>query len=256
MPATVQKLFHFPIKGLSAQPLDHVRLQPGKGFPMDRAFGFARPGSGFDPDNPKPLPKSKFFVLARDESLATLDTTYTHDAQELVITYDGQSNRFDIATTDGRQAAARYLTEHLGLPIEEQPTLYSAEPHKFTDVSVVSPQLMQSVSLINLDSVADLSAKVGQDVDPARFRGNIQVTGLDPFLELEMMGQDLSIGEVRFRVVRHTKRCPATEVNLSTGERDLNVPALLQVHYGHPNMGVYLEVLSGGTIQPGDEIEL
>ena len=71
----IQNLYRYPIKGLSAEPLESVDLQNGSGFPLDRALGFARPGSGFDPENPKPLEKTKFVVLARDAGLATLTHT-------------------------------------------------------------------------------------------------------------------------------------------------------------------------------------
>ena len=59
---TVKRIQRFPIKGLSAEPLDSVTLRPGDGVPGDRMFGFARHGAGFDPENPQPLPKDKFVV--------------------------------------------------------------------------------------------------------------------------------------------------------------------------------------------------
>lgn len=253
---TITDLFHYPVKGLSAQRLDRVELAPGQGFPLDRAFGFARPNSGFDPDNPRPLPKTKFVVLARDAGLALLNTQYDPEQKLLTIAAGAQEGQFDTETEDGRAAAAAFITAALDLPEGTQPTLCSAHPHRFTDVSVVSPEMMNAISLINADSCAAFSQKLGQAVSPMRFRGNIVFTGLPPFSELELVGQTAHIGDAEIRFVQRTRRCPATQVNLETGERDLDVPRLLRDHYGHSDMGVYAEVLSGGRIAPGDQLQL
>lgn len=248
MSATVEMLCHYPVKGLSAQRLDHVTLAPGQGFPLDRAFGFARPGSGFDPENPKPLPKGKFVMLARDATLALLDTRYDDATQMLHI----GNAAFDTKTTAGRDAAATAISTHLGYAQDMQPTLHAAAPHRFTDVSVVSEAMMNAVSLINADSVATFAETVKMDISPARFRGNILFSGTPAFAELEWEGREIAVGEAKMRVVRRTQRCPATEVNLETGERDIDLPRTLQQHYGHKDMGIYAEVTQGGRIAPGD----
>lgn len=254
MQGTVRTLCHYPVKGLSAQEIDSVTLAVGQGFPLDRAFGFARPDSGFDPLDPKPLPKTKFVVLARDAGLATLKTRYDATANTLSVSGDGQDRTFDLGTDAGRGAASAALSDHLGYADADRPTLYSAEPHKFTDVSVVSPAMMNAVSLINLESVADFSVSVDATVDAARFRGNILFDGIPPQVELQWVDREVAVGEVGLKVVMRTKRCPATEVNLETGKRDLNVPKLLRDTYGHSDMGVYAQVIRGGTIRPGDAI--
>ncbi len=256
MQGTIRHLFHYPIKGLRAQPLDVVDLKASHGFPLDRAFGFARPNSGFDPEHPKPLPKTKFVVLARDATLAQLDTRYDQTARILSITYGGSTSEFDIGNEPGQTAASKYLADHLGFSTSEVPTLYSADPHKFTDVSVVSSAMMNAVSLINLESIAHFEAKIGAPVSPARFRGNIYFDGIPPMAELDWVDRKITIGNVTFKVVMRTKRCPATQVNLDTGVRDLNVPKLLRDSFGHADMGVYAEVIGNGHIKQGDTLRL
>lgn len=256
MTGEIRSLFHYPIKGLGAQALNAVDLALGQGFPLDRAFGFARPNSGFDPDNPRPLPKTRFVVLARDAGLATLDTRYEAAEGLLHLAGRGRSGVFDVTQEAGRAEAARFVVEHLGLTPEEMPTLYSAAPHRFTDVSVVSAEMMNAVSLINIDSVAHFANAVGAEVDPARFRGNILFSGIAPMSELDWVGRDITIGAARLRILRRTKRCPATQVNLETGERDLDVPKLLRDQFGHSDMGVYAEVVAPGRIAPGDALTL
>lgn len=63
----LEQLNRFPVKGFSAEPLDAVDLKVGEGIPGDRLFGFARFDSGFDPDNPQPLPKGRFVALANEK---------------------------------------------------------------------------------------------------------------------------------------------------------------------------------------------
>ncbi|MBX2878646.1 MAG: MOSC domain-containing protein [Granulosicoccus sp.] len=255
MTARIDALKFFPVKGLSGQNLSHVQLTAGQGFPSDRRFGFARPNSGFDPADPKPLVKTKFYMLARDAKLALLDTVFEDSTGVLSITAPQQSGQFDITGDEGKLKASEFLKTYLELPDSETPQLYEASPHRFTDVSVVSREMMNAVSIINLDSVREFSRSIDLEVDPNRFRGNIQLSGLTPFSELDMIDQELLIGKTRLRIVKRTKRCPATEVDLNTGIRDIKTPKLLLKNYGHMDMGIYAEVVQGGAISLGDTVE-
>lgn len=256
MTIKIDALTRYPIKGLSGQRLEKVELHTGNGFPCDRKFGFARPDSGFDPANPMPLPKTKFYMLARDAKLALLDTSFDEITGELSIKAAGSAYRFNITTDDGKHLAGKFLQEYLSLPDDETPQLFEASPHRFTDVSVDSKEMMNAVSIINLDSVRTFSKTLDREVDPRRFRGNIHLTGLSAFSELDMVGKEMVIGSVRLNVARRTRRCPATEVDLRTGERNLKTPRLLQQHYGHTDMGVYAEVVEGGLITIGDTVDV
>ena len=251
----VEKLHHYPIKGLSAQPLETVSLAAGEGFPFDRVFGFARHDSGFDSAYPMPLPKDRFFVLLRDEKLAKLKTRFDPETRHLSIEVDGETVFDDnLSTTTGIEAALTFLSDMFELPPEKRPVFAHAAPHRFTDVSVVSKEMMNAVSLINLASVRELGDRIGTEVDPLRFRGNIYFDGWAPGSELELVGREIAIGEARLKVVKRTRRCAATEVNPQTAERDIRILHQLKQHYGHLDMGVYAEVLSPGRIAPGDRI--
>ncbi len=256
MVIAVNTLTRYPVKGMSGQTLPRVELERGNGFPSDRLFGFARPNSGFNPENPRPLPKTKFYMLARDAALVKLRTEFDENSGTLAMSSPDNSGTFDISTMAGRASASQFLKTYLSLPEDETPELYEASPHRFTDVSVVSVSMMNAVSIINLDSVREFSKAIGQEVDPRRFRGNIHVSNMSPFSELDMVGQTLSIGTARLKLVERTTRCPATEVDLATGERNIKTPVKLREHYGHMDMGVYAEVVQGGVISEGDVVEV
>ena len=116
--------------------------------------------------------------------------------------------------------------------------------------------MMNAISIINTDTVQAFSDDIETYVDPKRFRGNIHISGLEPFAELDWVGKRISIGDVQLKIVQRTKRCPATEVDLDTGTRDIKTPKLLLKHYGHMDMGVYGEVINGGTISNGDIVRV
>jgi uncharacterized protein YcbX len=88
-------------------------------------------------------------------------------------------------------------------------------------------------------------------VDPLRFRANLYFDGWPAFSELDRMNEEFAIGSLRLRILKRTTRCAATEVNLQTAKRDIAIPRLLKEHYGHADMGVYAEVLTGGTVEVG-----
>ncbi|WP_306141077.1 MOSC domain-containing protein [Roseibium sp. MMSF_3412] len=256
IPVTISRLNRFPVKGMSAELLGAVTLSKGEGIPGDRLYGFARYDSGFDPKNPEPLPKERFVVLVKEAALAGLKTRFSPVGQTLEIDVNGKAHTFDMSVADGRSEAARFLHEVLKLGDPEPPVFVSSAPHRFTDVSVVSPQMMNAISVLNLASVKALGDRLGTEVHPGRFRANIEIDGLPPFSELDAVGQVLKFGDVRLRILSRTRRCAATEVNPVTAERDLKVPYLLRKELGHMDMGVYVEVEAGGQIRAGQDGKL
>lgn len=255
--ATINALYFYPIKGLSPVSVRQAALRADDGFPGDRLFGFAKANSGFDPANPKPLPKDRFLVLMQQEKLAELHTTFDDATREFVVVIAGHETlRADLAKAEGQAAVSDFFMDFLQLSPDEKPFFAEAQPHRFTDVSVVSETMMNAVSIINLASVRDFAAQIGELVDPLRFRGNIILDGLPAFSELDLIGQIIEVGNVRFKVLKRTKRCAATEVNPATAERDIRVPALLRATYGHFDMGIYAQVISDGTIGVDDVLSV
>ena len=248
---SITRLSRFPVKGLSAEPLTSLTLSAGEGVPGDRLFGFARFNSGFDPEHPRPLPKDRFVVLLKEAALAGLNTTFDDSTQSLKIAVDGSDHVFDMRDATKRAEAGNFLHETLRLADPEPPVFVSSAPHRFTDVSVRSPQMMNAISVINLASVRDLGTRLNKDIHPARFRANVEIDGLPPWSELDAVGETLTFGDVQLRILSRTKRCAATEVNPQTAERDLNLPYLLRKELGHTDMGVYVEVAFGGQLELG-----
>ena len=207
-----------------------------------------------DPENPRPMPKSRFHVLARDEALARLQSEFDVSTKTLTI-QDGEIGFvFDCSTSSGMKEASQFIASVVGIDSDQSPTFINGGDIHFTDICVTSPEHMHAVSIINLASVRALSEKIGTDVDPHRFRGNLLVDGWPAFAELEALDQEIILGDAKVRIIKRTKRCPATQVNLQTAQRDLDIPSLIEDHFGHSNMGVYAIVIEGGEVKPGDAI--
>ena len=188
MSAKVFGLFRYPIKGLSPEPLKSVTLQAGRGVCGDREFALALPMTVFDEGNPQPLPKFEFLVLAREEALARLTTSYDACTGLLSVTDGAQGLSANVRSAEGRGAIAAFFARFL--PEDQkssQPRLVTAANHRFTDVGVHSSELMHAISMLNLASVRELEKQIGKRLDPRRFRANILVDGLDPWVENEWL---------------------------------------------------------------------
>jgi hypothetical protein len=146
-----------------------------------------------------------------------------------------------------------FFADYLG-DAKLSPRLVNAKGHKFTDISVVSPEKMRAISIINLSSVRALEQAVGKPIDPLRFRANIYIDDVPAWAEFDWMEKRVSIGSAKARIVMRTRRCAATQVNPSTAERDLDIPKLIKQHFGHMDMGVYAEVSGDGVAAIGEPL--
>ena len=249
MPAQITKLYRYPVKGLSAEPLADVTLGIGQTFPADRRYAIENGPSGFDPKAPGWLPKSQFLMLMRNERLAGLQTRFDDDSHLLTIRKHGAVvAEGDLETAEGRAAIERFFSADFADDLRGPPRVLSAEGHSFSDVA------RKVVSIINLASVAAVGGLVDWSVHPLRFRANMYVAGWPAWHEFELMDRTLTVGDVRLKVVKRIQRCAAVNVDPETAARDLEIPSTLQRRLGHADCGIYAEVIAGGTLRIGDEI--
>jgi uncharacterized protein YcbX len=254
MPAVVN-LYRYPIKGLSPELLTTLSVTSDDGIPHDREFALALGATVFDAHHPQPLDKSFFLMLRANEQLAALDVRLDCATGDVTIRQPaGPSIYANLLTEDGVERIEGFFSDYVGPACKGRPKLVHASRHKFTDASVLSPTLMRAVSLINLASVRALEEKVGVPVNPLRFRGNIYIDGLAPWQELDWVDQQIRIGEVSFRGLARTPRCAAVNVNPETAVRDANLPKAISRHFGHVDLGIYLEVLCNGDLHLGDAV--
>jgi hypothetical protein len=247
----IEHLYRYPVKGLSAEALETIDVPAGGALPWDRAFALAQGDAAFDPAEPVWLKKTNFMCLMANARIAALKSHFDPKTGVLAVRApDGEAIAENVLLPAGRGRVAAWLTNFLGDEARGTPVLHHIPGFVFGD------QRTPVVSLINLASLADLEAKVGSPRHRLRFRANIYFTGAAAWRENDWVGQELLVGGARLRVVKRTVRCPATEVNPLTAERDAWPVKELRTHFNHADLGVHAEVLEGGRIATGDSIEL
>ncbi|MDI1344525.1 MAG: MOSC domain-containing protein [Pseudolabrys sp.] len=257
-PARIKAIYRYPVKGLSPQRLARTTLAPGATIAADRLYAVENGPTGFDPAAPTYFPKNRFLMLMKNERLAALRTDYDEASHTLSIVQDGrEAARGDLRTKEGRLAIEAFFRRFMPAELHGPPKVLSGETpaksvdsaaHSFSDVA------KKVVSIINLASVAAVETAAGQTVDPLRFRANIYVSGWPAWHEFDLLGAEIAVRDARLKVVKRIVRCAATNVDPSTGIRDLTIPKTLLQSFGHADCGIYAEVLTGGDIAIGDAL--
>jgi uncharacterized protein YcbX len=247
----IEYLYRYPVKGLTAEALDEAEVETGGSIPWDRSFALAQGDSGFDPAAPVWLPKYNFLCLMKNAKAALLFSVFDPGSKLLRIRApDGSGVEANALTAAGRERIAAFLIDYLGDEARGQPAFHHIPGHVFGD------QRTPVISLNNLASLRDYESKAGGRRHRRRFRANIWFTGAPAWAERDWIGREIHIGGAVLRVTKGTTRCPATEVNPETGVRDADPVAELRSLYGHIELGIHAEVVSGGRIAVGDAMEL
>lgn len=251
MEITVKGLYRYPVKGLKPESLAEVTLTPDNPFPMDRAYAIEAGTHAFDESAPSFFRKTQFVQLMQHEKLALLDTAYDDASHTLSIhQFNTEVVAGALNTHEGRSAVELFIAEYLGDALKGEPRIVHAEGFHFTDVP------RRSISIINLASVRALEGETGKEIDPERFRGNVIIDGALPFQEFEWVGKTIQLGGAQLSGFYPIVRCPATQVNPATGARDIDIPAELEKHFGHKDLGLYADVAMGGTVQLGNVLSV
>lgn len=247
--ARVVALYRYPVKALSPERLDRVMLTAGATMPFDRAYAIENGPGRFDPDAPQHLPKVTFITLMRNARAATLDTTFDDATETLTISRGGrQVARGQLTTKLGRSLIEQFLAAYMKDELRGAPRVVFAPGHSFSDVKD------KCLHIINLASLRELERAAGRSLDPLRFRPNVIVDGLPPWAEFDLEKQHLTLGEARIEGLGRTQRCAATSVDPGTGNRDIDLPALLERTWGHDDFGFYARVTRDGFVATGDEL--
>jgi len=247
----VQSLYRHPVKGFTREYLESIFLEKGKHFLGDRIFAVEDGPSGFDPNNPKHISKMKFVVLARSAKIG-----YVHMAlydQHLIEVWDHEyecRRSFDLDKSAELEALSKWLTElyseeFLG-PLR---VIKAPDGHRFVDHGTAG-----FISLINVNSVSEISKRLNADISPLRFRGNILFEAQPWEEDSWETGCKLQIGDAELEIICPTVRCKATHANPGTHTYDLETVPFLMKEFGRNTCGVYAKVSNSGKVSIGDEM--
>lgn len=112
-----------------------------------------------------------------------------------------------------------------------------------------------SVSLVGTATLAWCAQEFGIDADPRRLRVNLVVETDEPFVEETWLGQELSVGSARLRVVEQVERCRTIDLaqdGASGSGRWLR--PLGQTR--DLCLAVYADVVEPGLVSAGDAVHV
>ena len=247
----VEYLYRYPVKGLTAEALEATEVEAGGAIPWDRAFALAQGGGAFNPEAPGWVPKTNFMCLMKNAGTAALRSHF--DVKSGILTIrapDGDGISENALNPEGQTRIAAFLAGFMGEEARGTPTFHHTPGHVFGD------NREPVISLINIASLQDYEAKQGARRHRRRFRANVWFSGAAPWSEFDWIGKTIQMGGAMLRVTDRIVRCPATEVNPVTAQRDADPIRELRTLYGHTHLGIFAEVIEGGRFAVGDGIEV
>jgi uncharacterized protein YcbX len=247
MTGRLAQICRHPIKGHGRETLASVRLSAGECLPWDRHWAVAHEAAQLETGwNPcvnfargAKAPELMAITSVLDEATATV--TLHHPARGDI--------RF---RPDDPTDVPRFLdwVRPLNPENRAQPAQIVTAGRGITDSD------FPSVAILSNASLADLSARMGQDLSPHRWRGNLWLDGAAPWAEFGWIGREIRIGQAVLRIEERITRCTATKVNPDSGKTDADTLSALEAAFGHQDFGVYATVVKGGDVALGDEWSL
>ena len=261
MSATISSINYCPVKSVSFQTIDKCEIKKNIGIVGDRIFAFAK---DLDLDQVKLIEKSPEDRKGKWNKILTLKNSpvlnkynFLLDKDKLTLT----SNDRKILTIDVNKLSERQLLSNKIIELEnsfkEPIVLMKNEEFPFFDTTISNKvDFVNSVSLLNIQSVNDFQKKIDKKIETSRFRGNICIDGIKAWKEREWIGKIIKINNVSFKVEKNIPRCIAINLKPKTDDNSLNLLQSLKKTYNHFDMGIYLTSLDDGNINIGNSVNL
>jgi uncharacterized protein len=247
MTATLAHITRHPIKSHGREDLASVLLTASQGLPFDRHWAVAHDAAKLVPGW---NPCVNFARGAKAPELMAISASLDEATATVTLMHPGKPDL--VFRPDDAGDLPRFLdwVGDLNPADRAQPVSIVTGGIAMTDTD------FPSVSIFGLASNRDLSARMGHDLSPHRWRGNLWIDGLRPWAEFDWVGRDVQIGGAVLHVQERIVRCKATSANPATGQIDADTLAGLNAGYGHQEFGVYARVIAGGALALGDTVTL
>ncbi len=248
----IENLYFSPVKSISFTNSKSLIVKKNIGIKNDRIFAFTRLINQSEANNFEKNTKKRnlnfFLTLKNSPFLNKYNFEYKNDELSLLldnklikkISLDNRNN-FKILSQEliSREKITKYipyLIHNINFPF------FDTMPHN-------------TISLINMSSIKDFEKKTNRKIEHERFRGNVYVKNIDPWIEFKWINQEISINGCLFKVLNKITRCVATNLIPNSETADINLLKMLRETYGHSNMGIYLKPLNNGEINVADIIK-
>ena len=260
MSATISSINYCPVKSISFQAIEKCKIKKNVGIMGDRIFAFAK---GLDSNQVKLFQnnseerKGKWNkILTLKNSPALNKYNFLFKDQKLTLTLkDQEILTIDINQLSEREALSKKIIE-LENFLEQPIVLMQNNQFPFFDTSISNKvDFVNSISLLNVQSINDFERKTNKKIEASIFRGNICIDGIEPWKEREWIGKIIKINNVSFKVEKNIPRCVAINLKPQTDDNSFNLLQSLKKTYNHFDMGIYLTALNEGKIEVGNKLE-
>tara|TARA_B100001540_G_scaffold307118_1_gene320022 strand:- start:187 stop:978 length:792 start_codon:yes stop_codon:yes gene_type:complete len=261
MNCTISSINYCPVKSVSFQSIETCEIKKNIGIVGDRNFAFAK---DLDINKAKLFEKNpeerkgkwnKILTLKNSPVLNKYNFLFKDD--NLTLTFkDKEVLTIDINEIGKRQELVNKIIE-LESSLKEPIVLMRNKEFPFFDTSVSNKvNFVNSVSLLNIQSINDFQNKIDKKIEISRFRGNIYIDGVKAWEERNWIGKIIKINNVSFKVEKNIPRCVAINLKPKTDDNSLNLLQWLKKTYNHFDMGIYLVALNDGKIEVGNNLLL
>ena len=260
MSATISSINYCPVKSVSFQSVDRCKIKKNIGIVGDRIFAFTK---DLEADKALLFEKNSEGRKGKWNKVLTLKNSpflnkynFLFKENKLTLTFKDK----EILTINASELSERQLLSNKIIELEnslkEPIVLMKNEESPFFDTSISNKvDFINSVSLLNIQSINEFQKKIDKKVEISRFRGNICIDGIKPWEEREWIGKIIKINNVSFKVEKNIPRCIAINLKPTTDDNSLNLLQSLKKTYDHFEMGIYLTALDDGEINSGDKLE-
>ncbi|MEL7430088.1 MAG: MOSC domain-containing protein [Pseudomonadota bacterium] len=247
----LETIYWFPVKGLPGISLPHTHLADSQGIPHDRRYAITR---GVEASGDW-MPSRYFYINSYVDGM--LDFTVEDYSPDHVRYSNRLGQSIELKFDDPRSIdkANRQLSGFIrNLPVDLD--LPAPKITSRRDGGNLWDYLDTPLSIINTSSVDAIGRALDVSLDPLRFRGNLNLSGMAAWDELNLMGKRIRIGEAEIEVIRPIVRCPTPGVNPANGDRDIDFAKAMPEAFGHAYCGMYAFTAKPGRVSASDTMEI
>ena len=261
MSAEITSINYCPVKSVSFQSIQNCKIKKNIGIIGDRTFAFA---NGLDQDRAKLFEKSPDERKGKWNKILTLKNSpslnkYNFEFKDEKLTFTIKNREIltiDINQTNEREALSNKISE-LESSLKQPIVLMKNDAFPFFDTSISKKiDFVNSISLLNIQSINDFEKKTNKSIDASIFRGNLCIDEIEPWKEREWIGEIIKINNISFKVEKNIPRCAAINLKPQSEDNSFDLLQLLKKNYNHFDMGVYLTALDDGEIDIGNTIDI
>jgi len=256
MNCTIKSINYSPVKSLSFESINSCNVKKNFGVLNDRIFAFSR-SIDFEKaklieKNPNKRKLNNFLTLKNSPVLNKYNFIYKKNKLTMLL----KDKELISINSDNPENFSLISEKLLELESSLEKPIFFLKNNDFPFYDTTnSNNVLNSISLININSIKDLENKINKKLEIQRFRGNFYVQGIEPFEERNWINKVIKINNIPFKVHSHIPRCVAINLKPKTNDNSINLLQSLKKNFNHFDMGIYLIALEDGKINVGDKIE-